>query len=538
MTSVAMQPAVRDQEWDQARFLVGRAREVLAHDEASLRRLDDLDARLREPLRVALAGRVKTGKSTLLNALIGEEIAPTDTGECTRLVTWYLFGEAPAVHAVLRSGTRTPLPIHTVHGALRLDVDGIPPRLIDHLEVRWPSPLLRRMTLIDTPGLASLSAELGERSLGLLTPARGQSGIDAMLYLVRHLHAEDVAVLRDFQQASGAAEQNAAMTLCLLSRADEVGGGRIDALLSAGQVADRLRTDPDMRSLCLDVLPVAGLLGQGGRSLRQRDFAALRDLAGLGRERREDLLLSADRFINTEVPEVPHLTPQERATVLQRLGVFGVRLSTVLLRDGFNTATALSDELFRRSGLGPVTSVILDQLDRRSQALRGRSVLLALDALLAEGAANAEPVRAAIARAQSRNQHADELALLSRVRHDPPEGLTADEIAQATVVLGSRGLSAQDRLGPGAWSCESGTAGVEVAALLRTWRQRLADPESSATILDLAAQVIRSAERTLVELSEACPPRPVAEPASDSSMAPTRAQSRRASKARRGARRR
>ena len=116
---------------------------------------------------------------------------------------------------------------------------------------------------------------------------------------------------------------------------------------------------------------------------------------------------------------------------------------------------------------------------------------------------NAEPVRAAIARAQSRNQHADELALLSRVRHDPPEGLTADEIAQATVVLGSRGLSAQDRLGPGAWSCESGTAGVEVAALLRTWRQRLADPESSATILDLAAQVIRSAERTLVELSEA-----------------------------------
>ena len=71
MTSVAMQPAVRDQEWDQARFLVGRAREVLAHDEASLRRLDDLDARLREPLRVPLAGRVNTGKSTPPNAQIG-----------------------------------------------------------------------------------------------------------------------------------------------------------------------------------------------------------------------------------------------------------------------------------------------------------------------------------------------------------------------------------------------------------------------------------------------------------------------------------
>ena len=39
---------------------------------------------------VAIAGKVKAGKSTLLNALVGEEIAPTDAGECTRVVTWYL----------------------------------------------------------------------------------------------------------------------------------------------------------------------------------------------------------------------------------------------------------------------------------------------------------------------------------------------------------------------------------------------------------------------------------------------------------------
>ena len=45
--------------------------------------------RFDEPLRVAIAGKVKAGKSTLLNALVGEEIAPTDAGECTRVVTWY-----------------------------------------------------------------------------------------------------------------------------------------------------------------------------------------------------------------------------------------------------------------------------------------------------------------------------------------------------------------------------------------------------------------------------------------------------------------
>ena len=41
-------------------------------------------ARFDEPLRVAIAGKVKAGKSTLLNALVGEAIAPTDAGECTR----------------------------------------------------------------------------------------------------------------------------------------------------------------------------------------------------------------------------------------------------------------------------------------------------------------------------------------------------------------------------------------------------------------------------------------------------------------------
>ena len=45
-------------------------------------------------------GTLKAGKSTLLNALVGEELAPTDATECTRIVTWFHHG------AILRQSGR------------------------------------------------------------------------------------------------------------------------------------------------------------------------------------------------------------------------------------------------------------------------------------------------------------------------------------------------------------------------------------------------------------------------------------------------
>src|SRR3954454_8947095 len=67
--------------------------------------------RLAEPLRVAIAGRLKAGKSTLVNALIGRRVAPTAVGECTRVVTRFRYGPADRVDVVRRDGTRSSLPL-------------------------------------------------------------------------------------------------------------------------------------------------------------------------------------------------------------------------------------------------------------------------------------------------------------------------------------------------------------------------------------------------------------------------------------------
>ncbi|HEX2298205.1 MAG TPA: dynamin family protein, partial [Pseudonocardiaceae bacterium] len=72
--------------------------------------LGEVVRRLAGPLQVALAGRISSGKSTLVNALIGRRVAPTGIGECTRLVTRFCYGTPDRIEVVCRTGQRRALP--------------------------------------------------------------------------------------------------------------------------------------------------------------------------------------------------------------------------------------------------------------------------------------------------------------------------------------------------------------------------------------------------------------------------------------------
>ena len=155
--------------------------------------------RLDEPLRVAIAGRVKSGKSTLLNALVGERLAPTDAGECTRIVTWYRDGHTYQVVAQPRGGEPRQLRFTREDDAIEIDLGGLRPADVDQLVVTWPSQALRTATLIDTPGIGSLSEQVSRRAWELLAADDEETPADAVLYLMRHLHAGDLEFLRAFQ---------------------------------------------------------------------------------------------------------------------------------------------------------------------------------------------------------------------------------------------------------------------------------------------------------------------------------------------------
>jgi hypothetical protein len=116
-------------------------------------RLQDLDNLLAEfagrRVRIAFYGEVKAGKSTLVNAVAGQELTPTDFGPLTAIpvrITWgpenvwrvgeHQFDRVSALYEIMKTG----------------------PESSDEVVIETPSDLLRlggQVDLIDTPGIGS-----------------------------------------------------------------------------------------------------------------------------------------------------------------------------------------------------------------------------------------------------------------------------------------------------------------------------------------------------------------------------------------------
>jgi len=150
--------------------------------------LHELDDRLAEGrLQLAVAGQFKRGKSTLLNALLGEEILPVGVVPLTAVPTFVRFGESRAVRVVYTDertdDTWTVGTPEETQALLRRYVgeqENPRNRLgVDHVIVSHPAPILHSgVALIDMPGVGSTYRHNTETAVEALAEC------DAALFLV------------------------------------------------------------------------------------------------------------------------------------------------------------------------------------------------------------------------------------------------------------------------------------------------------------------------------------------------------------------
>ena len=485
---------------ERARGVLTRAIDVYrgtGHDA----RLTALRRRLDEPMRVAIAGRVKSGKSTLLNALVGERLAPTDAGECTRIVTWYQDGHTYQVMARPRQGQPRQLRFEREDDAIQIDLGGLKPADVDQMIVTWPSQTLRTATLIDTPGIGSLSEDVSRRAWELLAADEDEeTPADAVLYLMRHLHAGDLEFLRAFHDTE-VSRPNPVNAIGVLSRADEIGVGRLEAMASARRIATRLSSDPSVRRVVQTVVPVAGLLAETAVTLTETEVAHLRRVAEVPVKEADDLLLTADRFVE-RMPELG-LTSLEREALLKRFGLFGVRLaSTLLRRNAATTATDLARDLAERSGLGELQEVLGSLFFERRDVLKSRSALLAVDMLVRTNPRpGSEALAGEIEEIMASAHPFNELRVLASVRAGWVTG-KPDLVEDLERIIGGTGAAAHLRLN---LSPQAGPDELRSAArdALARWQRRAENPLTPHEMVIAARVAVRSCEGMLAEFARA-----------------------------------
>ncbi|MGM1063560.1 dynamin family protein [Saccharothrix sp. Mg75] len=346
--------------------------------------------RLSAPLQVAVAGRIKSGKSTLVNALIGRRVAPTDVGECTRLVTRFQYGTVDRVEVVFTDGRKQVLPFQA-DGSIPPDL-GVDVERVSHVEAYLTNAVLRDLTVIDTPGLGSLDAASVARTEALLSgeldpvSRNAVAGAEAVLYVVTQgVRQDDQQALAAFTAATASREAGPVNAIAVLNKADTIApetveGADGDTWKAAVLLAERQALT--LKPRVADVLPVIGLVAESTETggFTSADADALRRLAELDDATRETMLISADLFTTWEC-DVPAGT---RARLLEKLDLYGIgkALEALDAEPGI-TAGALRRTLLDASGLHGVRAKLNAVFRSRADGIKAAAALASVTALAA-----------------------------------------------------------------------------------------------------------------------------------------------------------
>lgn len=322
---------------------------------------------LNEPPRIVISGRVKSGKSTLLNALVAAPVAETAALEVTNVVTVYQYGAPDRAEAVLRDGARVP--ITTRRGEVAtLPVESSQVAYVN----RWmPTSQIAEHALIDTPGLATLTPSNSQTTSAALIDGfeltrEAAVDADAAVFLF------DAAPRRDELEFLTRLGFGALNSLGVLSRADsfdEGALGPVDPIDAATRHASLLAKQ--LSGYVYSVVPVAGLLAETALTGEVTEQFARHVGSLLGRS--DESLIRA--FLDGGS------TDESLAEVVDKIGEYGLFHGREEASLG---AAAFTEWLLCRSGLEELRSLINGPLSHFAALQRTTRVIDRIERLAFE----------------------------------------------------------------------------------------------------------------------------------------------------------
>jgi FtsZ-binding cell division protein ZapB len=376
-------------------YIARRLREVPLLGELSVE-VERLARGIEEPCVVAVVGRVKAGKSTFINTLLGHDLAMVGTTETTATINYFRYGlpEDPLrpVRCHYRGGGYTDHDESFLKSLQGHDLDTLKRAAdIAYLEYFRIDGFLKRITLVDTPGTEAVVEEHQNRTaefMKLSSQLRERQGqetqriggeADAVIYLIGQVaKANDQAFLEEFSKVTGGHSRalNALGVMAKIDLQPELLERRQELSAKiARQLKDTLNT----------VVPVSSEIDRGLSRLTGDDGAALKGFVSKLRSippATLDLLLSDEElFLEYATDDWP-VSAAERQQ-LRYLGAqppWGVSnpkpawaafaaIARAAARQNISTA-GLVQELKDISGFAPLQKLLEEQFFKRGHILR------------------------------------------------------------------------------------------------------------------------------------------------------------------------
>lgn len=300
-------------------------------DPAAALDLRRLAGEVDKPCTVAVVGRVKQGKSSVVNALLDADVAMEGTTETTATINHMVYGvpDTPdrPVLCVWRDGSidacgRDFLDSLQGHDLATLQrANGI-----SRLEYRLPNPFLRQATLVDTPGTGAAVDEHQNRTAAYLAlenelrqrhdaETRAIEGrADAIIYVTGHVpKSNDLRFLEAFGR--GTDEPSRALkAVAVITKIDS----RPDVLSNPDEFAAEYAEA--LKGHMSAVIPVSASLCRAARRLQADEWAGMaRLIDGVRRippATLERLLTSEEWLTDDDVSSGLDFAPLSRSEVL------------------------------------------------------------------------------------------------------------------------------------------------------------------------------------------------------------------------------
>lgn len=207
------------------------------------------------------AGQFKRGKSTVINALLGEPLAPAGVVPLTSVITVIQSGATTAAYATLRNGQRRTISIAEIGDYVTERGNPANSKSVERVVIEHPSPWLADgVRLVDTPGIASVYEHNTDETRKYLPQA------DAVLFIAsvdQPVSRAELEFLRDIRRYAG-------KIFCLLNKTDYLRPDELQESLafSVRAIREALGSDD------VPVFPVSARLALEGKMAEDAEALA------------------------------------------------------------------------------------------------------------------------------------------------------------------------------------------------------------------------------------------------------------------------